>query len=284
MSDDVADYGEGALGLAEWAYDKGITAEPTLEFEPDDKVAKVIIPQRYQLADVNLDQYRPQPRRKKGAFAFTQVASFCTYLNAHKGSGTQVFIDRAEARFSAQINGHATISPGWADHTAEFLLLPTDAWAAWLAKNGRSMTQQEFAEFLEDRLSEIAEPSGAELMEAATNLKLYISANFDSKVALANGRINFSYTESLNDGNGTAGQLRLPEELSIVVQPYEGSSIATVKARLRWRFDRNVGKVSFWYTLGIAPQEIRDEKIDEAFTEVAAAVPDVPLLYGSVIE
>lgn len=246
----------------------GTTAEPgVLTFcRPDDWTRET----------VDLEAYAPAPRRKVGHPTFDRAASLVQYVNAHKGDGTAIYA-RGQS-FVAVLNGHAPADPGWGDHVATFALQPTDAWKAWTAADKAWMEQAEFAEFLEDRLPDIAEPAGGALMDIATSLRVKTAINFQSSVKLANGQVQLTYDEDINAGAGQKGDMAIPEKLLLVIQPFEGTEKEMIEARFRWRIAS--GKARFHYALGEAITRVTRHVLEVVGAEIEKGTT-LPVLYGA---
>ena len=123
------------------------------------------------------------------------------------------------------------------------------------------MDQVAFAEFIEANFPDIhsadgAGPSGADLLEVATNFKATGKVNFASGTRLQNGTVNFTYQEEINGSAGPKGDIKVPETFFIAVAVFEGGSPYKVEAKLRYRLKD--GKLALWFEL------IRDHKVLEA--------------------
>lgn len=110
------------------------------------------------------------------------------------------------------------------------------------------MTQEAFAEFLEDNLTDIVKPEAADLLEMAQLLTGTKGVTFKSGKNLKTGAIDFAYTEAIDAGGRRDGDMKVPDHFVIGLCPFVGSAGVEVKARLRFRISDS-GKLSFLYLL-----------------------------------
>lgn len=272
---------EGLEALASFTADAAVAATQAVAWDadaPDISVLRSVIPEDYTEQITNLEQYAMAPRRKRGSIAVDRADSFIAYLNRHEDEATTRVIYARDGVFVGVMNDHAADAPGWGDHRVTFRLRSTPAWDAWTAANNTEQTQQEFAEFLEDRLGDIAEPAGATLMEIATTLRVKSSLNFQSQVRMSNGQVQLTYNEEIDGRAGVNGDLPIPEYLTLSISPFEGVEPMKLTARFRWRI--RDGKAKFHYTLGDVIVEVVEAALTEAATKIEKAT-SLTVLYGA---
>lgn len=212
---------------------------------------------------VDLEQYAEHPNRKKGTYRFQRADSFAAYIKVHADTE---FIFAGDDNFVCWLDGHSAEHPGWQQHIASFALNPTPEWQAWVSQDRNWLDQAAFAEFLEDRIGEVAEPAGATLMEVATTLRVRSSINFQSKVQLTNGAVRMTYEEDIDGRAGETGDVVIPDKLVLFLQPFEGAKSERIDARLRWRLER--GKVRFRFALGDSVRQITESAMEQARVEI----------------
>jgi uncharacterized protein YfdQ (DUF2303 family) len=219
----------------------------------------------------SLELFMAAPVRKRGSLTFSDVQSFIHYVNKHKVEGsTALFATVMEhgAVLSAVFDHHssgAEGSPGWRAHTARYATQPTVEWKRWTAANKVQMGQKQFAEFLEENLTNIVSPAGAVVLEVARRLEAKTSVNFVSGVRLNNGDTQLVYEETTDAKAGEKGDLAIPEEFKIGLELFEGSAAYEVRARLRYRIEAKALKL--WFEL-VNPHLI----VKDAVKELVAAV------------
>lgn len=229
--------------------------------------------------EFDLEKYAEHPRRAVGNATFRDVESFVNYVKRHKGDGTVVFADEAGAMQAVLDHHRQGAAPGWRGLTAKLQRPFLPAYEAWMAAAQQPMGQVEFANFLEERLGEIAAPDAAGLLEAAEEFKAHRTLKFRSQRKLSNGQTQVTYEETVEGGSGSEGQLTLPEVLTVVLQPFRDSEKFSVDVRLRWRLDD--GAVKFWLLF----DDVKlDEQLHAIYEEALAQVANttnVLVLRGS---
>lgn len=236
---------------------------------------------------INLERFEDTPRRQRSIVDLYETASFINYLNSYKLTGrTTVFGKATElgGGFTAIIDGHEevirkepdpdkpeTTPPvlaetvgvaGWGEHRVSLKLETTPEWARWVANNAKFMSQEAFAEFIEDNLNDINTPDGATILEMSQGLQGTKSVNFKSGKNLKDGAIKFEYVETVlvqNTTNQRNDSFTVPDKFQLLIVPFVGANGVFVEARLRFRIGQD-GKLTFAYILN-RPYKI----IEEAF-------------------
>lgn len=210
----------------------------------------------------DLDQYRDHPRRKTGSVTVHTATSLVAYLAKHGRDETEVWADVTASRVVAVVNAHATTeAAGWGDHRAVLQLHKTPSWQAWLRLNGQLVDQIAFAEHLQDRSVDIVSPDSATMLEIAQTFSANRRVGFDSSQRLSSGEVQLRWHEDIDAKAGRKGDIAIPETFELALQPYEGSQIYKVRARLRYRI--NDGRLSIGYAL-----ERPDDVLRAAFTDM----------------
>lgn len=215
-----------------------------------------------------------QPFRK-GQVIFYEGLSFGRFVNRFKNPTTVLFADSVGKSFTAALDYH----PGLPDQTSASWdlfrgILPlrhTESWKTWTAANKEPMTQAEFAQFLEDNIPDIADPSGAKLVEIARSLEAKTDVNYSSHIREEDGSHRFNYSEQVN---GTAaGGVTIPAEITLVLQPFEGSKTYPIKARFRYRV--NAKQVAMWFDL-VRMQDVLTAAFDDELLKIDGEVNGPP--------
>lgn len=165
---------------------------------------------------------------------------------------------------------------GWRNHACTLQLRLSREWVEWAAIDGKLLKQAEFAQFIEDNLSTIAEPDGAKLLDICQTLRANTSVQFKSQTILANGQRQLRYEETVEAKAGQKGDLTIPGELTLVLRPFQGSAGVPITARFRFQIRDGV------LTMGVKlaePDMALEDAFDAIVRQVADGVP-VPVLYG----
>ena len=240
----------------------------------EDTYLVMVRPEAWHTDTIDLERFAEHPRRKTGTFAANDIESFKFYVQAYAGAGSLIFADPDTCTLRAVIDHHHAEDgpPGWNQFAATFTPAWTTAALAWRRHDGRDMTQAEFATFLEQRVGEIAFPSGAELFELVLHFRRTLSADFDSRVDLSNGAIQLVYKEDVKDA------VEVPTAFTIVLSPWRGASPIEATAYLRVSKPQN-GKVTFSFQI----TEQWTEAIEALFNQMAHKVHEataVPVVSG----
>ncbi len=132
----------------------------------------------------------------------------------------------------------------------------------------RHGAQTQFAEFLEDRISEIAEPAGATLAEVVKSLSINRKVEWAKAVNLANGNIQFTYSETDDAKAGQNGKLTVPTEFTLKMPVLKYGADRVITAKLRYRLEE--GKLLFLFKINDLEQ-----MLDQVFLDFLAEVEKV---------
>lgn len=249
-----------------------------------DNLHSIVVPAGGEQQLLDLQKYAPNPRRKTGTIRAHDANAFTTYVTKHGLPGTEIWADEENARVVAVINAHEgtndeghELDAGWADHRALLTVRRTDAWNAWLAKDGKWMRQDEFAEHIEDRAIDIAKPSGADVLELAQSITATVGVTFESSKRLSNGERQLEYKETIDAKAGNRGRLEIPEIIELGLIPFQGAPAYKVRARFRYRI--NGGNLALSYALE-RPADIIREAFADVVTLIAADLNGHQVLMG----
>lgn len=134
--------------IQELAQAQAITAAANAVNDGLDTTGAVALPQDFKIHDI--ESYLPHRRRERGIMTSQALSDFATYTKAHAEPGATVFIDTANMSATAVLNLGTPGAPGHADNRATLTPPKQAAYAAVLQINGRALSQQDAAEFLED--------------------------------------------------------------------------------------------------------------------------------------
>jgi hypothetical protein len=240
--------------------------------------------------DLTGDQYRDNPKRVTGTVQLTHVGSLLEVWGKHNDPDSDVYADREARTITAVFNAHRGrfITPPtvdgdfvgvahrdaerarWQDHRALLTLTYSDALKAWLGSNGRAMNQEQFAEFIEDRIANIIEPAGADLLEMAQTFQAHTTAEFKSGINIQNGQRTLTYIENI-DGRVSDGTASVPTGLTLHLPVWRGddSDLIDMTARIRYRVGG--GKLSLSYHLD-QPTEVLDAAFEAEIARVEGHV------------
>lgn len=264
-----------AGGDAQAIIDAAIESAHAQELAPEIYGVTIPLGAGHTVIDISdkIEAQEPEPRRKHERITLHTGDSLSQYVVKHnQGDGSaELFADVEEASVVAILNAPTESKAGWSDHRAHLALRFTDAWDRWSARDRQMMDQVVFAELIEEGLVDIAEPDSATLLEIATTFEAQSAANFKSATRLESGERQFRYEETIDARAGRQGDLVIPSEFILSLNPFEGSRAYAVTARLRYRL--HDGKLTLGYILD-RPKDI----LANAFDDVLEAIEEATSL------
>ena len=231
----------------------------------------------YSIADGNggvkfldTDAWGHRPRSAIAERTVTDSESFVKYVEKHGNDGhTEVYADKARSSVVAIIDSHGTGNePGWQKHKVTLKLEHTPSWLAWQKFNNVMMSQSDFAEFVEQRATDVVTPAAGDLMELAQKMQMTVGVEFESAQRLSDGQTHLVYKEKTETkGNGN---MDVPKELLLALQPYVGSGRQYAYAAFRTRLVSKELRVG--YVL-VRPEEILEGVFADMVAEIVAGRP-----------
>lgn len=233
-----------------------------------------------ELVDVlDLEKYAPAPSRKRGGVNVHTPAGLITYANRHMDpSASTLWHDPARGQICVVLNDHVhtAAQPGWGDHRVTLNLRRSERWKAWVELSEKPMTQTAFAEFLEEHVADIVEPDGAALLEVARSLQVTTGAKFRSARSLHSGETQLVYEEEVEARAGKGGDITVPRNFAVALEPWEGSPPWRVDGRFFYRAKE--GMLAVGYKL-LRLAEIARDASDAIASSIHDAL-DLPVIEG----
>lgn len=246
----------------------GLLGKPELiELGPDHKV---LVLQPGQAAS-DLKPFSPPPAYVKQRVVLLRVKDFTDYLLRFAvPAQTIVFANEGAAQFEAVLDYHQMLGDkagtqrGECQHQALYVCPLSPQWKCWMDNNGKDLSQESFARFLESNFPDISTPPAAQLLQIALELQVHKSAKFDSSLNLANGQRQLKYMEDVR-GTSKSGTLDIPTEFAITIPIFFGGKSYGLTARLRYRM--NDGALTLSYELQ-RPHDAYQQAINEVTLEI----------------
>ena len=230
----------------------------------------------------------PTPHEIHAARNVRDVNSFLQYLGRNTGDpetpeeieafpafgagSLEVWADLERRSITAVLDG----LDGWARHTVTLGLKVSREWEEWASIDGKLLEQQELAEFVEDHLTTIGHPDGALLLDVCQSLQATVGATFKAANRLQSGERALHWEEQIEATAGRKGDVKIPEELTLVLRPFDGSDTVAVRASFRFRLRQ--GDLRLGVKL-LEADRILDDAFDQITREIANALP-VPVYRG----
>lgn len=248
-----------------------------VQFIGERSIPFVVVPEGYTVE--KLERLLPEPTRRRGADLVRDVASFIAVVNRFKNAATTLYRrTRPEPRFLACFNDHSPEAPGWRDHCVVYECPISPEWHEWTKASGRSMSQTDFALFIERNLPDLVTmeggPTPAQMLEVSRTLQAKKKVNFASGTRLDNGEIQFRYEEQI-EGTAGKGDIKIPEQFHLGIPVFEGGEPYAVVARLRYRIGER-GELSMWFDLE-RPHKIVEDAVLQLVAKVEVDTGLVPI-------
>lgn len=286
-----------------------------------DEAAQVLAyPQGMTVVDVEnfLATKRPNPRRRKGTATHATLASFIAHANRFRDADTALFAhgDMAVPSLTAVFDYHQALTmtdadgvvidrglagalPRFGEHRSVYSFPVSTEWKAWLEKNGNknAMSQQEFAEFLEDRIMDVLPPpdsdasaahlldiakqlggsfaTPAKLLELSRGLTVHLDERVKQVTNLSTGEGEIQWHQTHNGADGQP--LKVPSLFLIGIPAFKEGMLYRLCVRLRYR--AGGGTVRWFYEIYQFERAFED-----AFNEAcqkAAEETKLPLFNGT---
>lgn len=246
-----------------------------------------------------LNDYRERPERRAGVATVGDITSFAEHVKRFADTDSVIFAnpDPAKPSLVAVLDYHragATADPRFGAHRTSYPFPLSDEWKAWKNKNGVALTQKEFAEFIEDRIADIADgysvsdsslqlagklggtfASPSKLVELSREFSVREGAAVKQATNLSSGEAQISYVTAHTDDDGKP--LKVPSLFLIQIPVFRADAPYEIAVRLRYRVKE--GKISWFFELYRA-----DKVFDHAFNEAcakASSLTNLPVIVGT---
>lgn len=271
-----------------------------------------------------LDPFRERPERRMGTATLQDLASLIAHVNRFKDEDSAIFADRNMERPSITAvldyheacntyddtgglvgEDHASAKPRFGQHRANYAFPLSDEWKAWIKAGTTMMDQQEFAEFLEDRIGDVMSPPDLvnaplsaddetavakakdllsllggsfatpnRLMELSRGLAVHVGETVKQATNLSTGEAQVQYVSSHQDEQGQP--LKVPNLFLVAIPVFRAGPLYQIAIRLRYRVR---GASLVWSCQMYRPEKAFEDAFDEA-CETAQEKTGLPLFIG----
>lgn len=245
-----------------------------------------------------LEHHRSGPERRTGTAVLGDLDSFIAHVQRFQDAGSALFGDLVAEGGPSLL---AVLDYHWSGtgkarhgvHRAKYAFPLSDEFKAWMAMNGKAMAQAAFAEFIETRLPDVADPSTAgesarevsrllgceyaspsKLLELSRGLSVRVGQHAKQHVNLQTGETQIAFASAHQDEQGAP--LKVPGAILLALPVFRGGAAYQVPARLRYRVSE--GAVSWFYQL-YRPESYGEHAFREA-CDRAKSETKVPLFMG----
>ncbi len=218
----------------------------------------VVIPKDYKIE--SLERFKTNPDLKKGRINVVAANSFTQYFSSHFEEGRSTIyatIDQGASKFKVfcVIDDHYAVpgiySAGWRQHIVIYTPTRSKEFADWTEKDGVKMSQEDFADFIEDHIDDFNSvdgkfPTGGEMATMATNFQMTSEKVFKRKIDNTTCGAQLEFVDKA-DG-ATAAMIDTHKRFCVAIPVFDDDTVSyRIEARLRFRAES--GKVVFWFDL-----------------------------------
>lgn len=234
---------EKHLGAA--TYMENMTVKHT---GPSTKGAFVVAPEGWDVKP--LHDLQETPNRIVAHRRFSDVDSLVSYLRRYSvsdflfvTSDPKSGVLRAILDYHKPAAADLSAEPRWCAHCADFIARFTPEYGAWRELHRKTISQIQAGEFLEDRLLDVIEPTGGDVMDMVMKFEALKKVTFSQSTRLRDGTAQILYSEE----NEARGALTLPDTVTLLLPIYEGMEPERIMVRLRFRVTD--GRLAFTFVI-----------------------------------
>lgn len=248
------------------------------------------------------EAFRTRPERKTGQAAVETVESFIELVNRHETDDSVIFVKTVDCdtpTMTAVINYHpyadedeeGNASAAFCDHRIVYKFPISDEWKIWSARSDVPLLQAELANFIEDRIADLTDPTKdeiddaanrffttiatpAKMMELSRGLQVTVESKVRDNFKLQSGEASLIFEEVHKDAAGQ--NINVPGLFYLSIPAFVGGEKKRIPVRLRYRLKD--GSVIWRFQL-YRPELIIHEAIDKA-VQSAKESTKLPVFYG----
>ena len=244
------------IGDAQAIIDAAEAATTPAPLDIEHRAYSLVIPAGGRADVIDTEQLSDRPWRAKAIYKPMTVEAFTDLCVRHGGGDEMtIWVHPSNGTLVAVFNDNHS-EPEWRDHRAHLTLTPTPEWQHWTSIDSELISQVAFAEHIEDGLTEIVEPTAADMLEVAQSFHAQQAAAFRSATRLDDGTVQMLYDQTIDASAGKSGRLDIPTEFVLAISPWLGEDPYRVRARLRYRL--RSGQLHLGYKLDHADRVLRD--------------------------
>lgn len=212
----------------------GALAEPT--FKVDHRTF-VMEPEGFAARDITDPNIIPEHIKQKVTVDNRQ--SLSTYANRFQDKRSILIADYDAGTIAAHLDWHtcnqakgaSPLQRQHASHVVTLKLRDSEEYKRWSEMEGKMHSQEDFAFFLEENVSDVVDPEAGVLIEICKDLEATVGTVFKSGVRLDNGDRTFTYETETR----TKSELAVPTKITLDIPLYLGEDPTQIRANFRYR-------------------------------------------------
>lgn len=262
------------------------------------EVPLLVLPSSKQVIDVKqyLDARLERPQRRVGTARMSTLSSFVEHVKRFADEHTVIFAvdDPKEPMLEAVLDYHqqsATGAPSWCAHRTQYKFPLSDEWNAWT--KAMDFDQRAFADFLEDRIGDVADPEDAgeqtqefaeqlgialatpsALMALSRGLAVHVGQKVAQSINTSSGEVQLQFEEEHTAKSG--GPLKVPGGFVIGIPVFRAGARYSIPVRLRYK----VASGAVRWSLALLRPDLSFRDAFETALEQVATETQLPVLRG----
>lgn len=246
-----------------------------------------------------IEEFRETPERKKGTARVNTLASFIDLTVRHMDKHSAIFAQASwpDPSLTAvlnynEANDDAEGDARWGDHRVHYAFPVTDEFAAWAKQDGQTMSQADFAAFIEEHVFELADADSGErtqyealfrtrfaspsqMVELSRGLQVFVSAIAKTNVTLQSGEGEITFAEE--HMNHAGQKITVPGLFMVSMPAFLGGDPVRIPTRLRYRVSG--GKIVWLFQMHLWKSVLRERVV--ADLALASSATKLPTYEGS---
>jgi uncharacterized protein YfdQ (DUF2303 family) len=241
----------------------------------------ILVPTGYSKEEIPALHELPLPTNIVQRLSLATLESFNRYVKKFGRHNTQLFgqITNSGCQFYAAIDYHEAGKDGSPDHLqhiAEYAPKFSDEFAAWLAINGKGLTQDALLDHLRKWGYTITSHTDADMIEMVSGLEFSTSGSFSSRVERTTGGRKLTFNEEVQ-GSAQSSQrtVTVPDSMKMRSSIFVDGSEFDYDAEMLYRVGG--GKLSITVELKRVHRVVR-EAIDSIIKDIESETQYQPLI------
>lgn len=277
--------------------------------ELPDGVKVLAVPEGMTIESVigHIDPYLERPRRLKGVAKLEDLASFIAHAKRFADQDSALFANPSPTApsLTSVLNYHRaplanSENQRHGDHRGVYAFPLSEEWSAWTAAAARSqasmLSQADFAELIDKRLIDVADPTKAgelatrlaevsgvkyaqpsKLLDCARGISLQVKTRVANAQTLATGETQITYQVDHETAAGMPASTSVPSAFLISIPVFRGGALYAIPVRVRYRLRDHEVK----WALELHRADVMFAHAFEEACATAAKETGLPLFVGS---
>lgn len=248
---------------------------------PGELPATIFVPPGFLQKEIPPLHKVPLPDHIRQQLTLVELASFNRYVKLYKGPTSQIFatVTSDGAEFVAVLDYHEQGNerkPNQTRHVARFEPDFSDDFKAWLALDGKPLTQDAFLDHLRRWGETITGMTDADMIEMISNLDFSTTGQFSSKVERTTGGRKLVFNEVVEGTvQGKEKKIPVPDSLKLNSEIFVGGKKFDYVADLLYRVSG--GRLTIYVELK-RPHKVIKQAIDSMIEDIVAETDIIPLI------